>query len=142
MTACASQSAARKRILFVDDDQDTREMMRALLDDYGYDAVLAASVSDALKIARYGGLALCLIDNWLTRSNGVDLCRQIRAFDSQTPIIFYSGAAYIADIQKGLKAGAQAYLLKPYIDELKPTIERLINGDTSHPRHANLYGRG
>jgi DNA-binding response OmpR family regulator len=123
----ASGSIARKRILCVDDDEDTRDMMRMLLADYGYEAVIAASVSDALENARSGGLALCIVDHWLIESNGIELCQQIRAFDSDTPIMFYSGAGYGTDIQKGLDAGAQAYLVKPDFDNLKPTIDRLID---------------
>jgi DNA-binding response OmpR family regulator len=127
MIAMASASAARKRILCVDDDEDTRDMMRLLLGKYGYEAVIAASVSDALESARFGGLALCILDHWLTESNGIELCQQIRAFDSDTPIMFYSGAGYEADIQKGLAAGAQAYLVKPDFEHLGQTIDRLIN---------------
>jgi DNA-binding response OmpR family regulator len=126
MTGMASESKARKRILCVDDHEDTRDMMRVLLGEYGYEAVVAASVSDALQSARSGGLALCILDHWLTESNGIELCQQIRAFDPHTPIMFYSGAGYEADIQKGLDAGAQAYLVKPDFDHLKPTIDRLI----------------
>jgi DNA-binding response OmpR family regulator len=102
-------------------------MMSVLLDHYGYEAVIAASVSDALESAKSGGLALCILDHWLSQGSGIELCRQIRAFDAHTPIMFYSGAGYRADIQKGLDAGAQVYLVKPDIDHLKPTIDRLIN---------------
>jgi two-component system OmpR family response regulator len=128
MTAMAATSGARKRILCVDDDEDTRDMMRVLLGEYGYEAVIAASVSDALESAKSGGLALCILDHWITEGNGIELCREIRAFDSHTPIMFYSGAGYRADIQKGLDAGAQAYLVKPDFERLKPTIDRLIYG--------------
>jgi DNA-binding response OmpR family regulator len=127
MTALATTSGARKRILCVDDHEDTRDMMRVLLDEYGYEAVIAASVSDALERAKSGGLALCILDHWITEGNGIELCQQIRAFDSSTPIMFYSGAGYEADIQKGLAAGAQAYLVKPDFDRLRPTIDRLID---------------
>ena len=109
-------------------------MMGVVLDDYGYQAVIAVSVSDALEIARSGGLALCILDHWLTGGDGTDLCQQIRAFDSTTPIMFYSGAGYKTDIQKGLDAGAAAYLVKPDFDHLKPTIDRLIHeGGHKHP---------
>jgi DNA-binding response OmpR family regulator len=102
-------------------------MMDALLEEYGYEPVIAASVTDALEKARSGGLALCILDHWITEGDGVELCRQIRGFDPYTPILFYSGAGYEADIQKGLAAGAQAYLVKPDFDHLKPTIDRLID---------------
>ncbi|HSB08899.1 MAG TPA: response regulator [Blastocatellia bacterium] len=127
MSAMASVAGARRRILCVDDDEDTRDMMRVLLGEYGYEPVIAASVNDALEQAKSGGLALCILDHWLTDTNGVDLCQQIRAFDEHTPIMFYSGAGYAADIQKGLGAGAQAYLVKPDFERLKPTIDRLID---------------
>lgn len=110
-------------------------MMKVLLDHYGYEAVIAASVSDALESARAGGLALCILDHWLTEGDGIELCQQIRALDSQMPIMFYSGAAYEADIQKGLDAGAQAYLVKPDFEHLKPTIDRLIDRPDSTIRH-------
>jgi len=127
MTAMASSLVPRKRILCVDDHEDTRDMMRELLGEYGYEAVIAASVSDALESARSGGLALCILDHWITEGNGIELCQQIRAFDADTPIMFYSGAAYETDIRKGLAAGAQAYLIKPDFESLRPTIDRLID---------------
>lgn len=65
MTAMPTTSVARKRILCVDDHEDTRDMMQVLLDHYGYEAVIAASVSDGLERARFGGLALCILDHWL-----------------------------------------------------------------------------
>ena len=46
--------------------------------------------------------------------------------DPVTPIMFYSGAGFLTDIEMGLEAGAQAYLVKPDFDNLKPTIDRLI----------------
>ena len=112
-------------------------MMGVLLDAYGYEPIIAGSVSNALQSARSGGLALCILDHWLTESNGIELCQQIRAFDPDTPIMFYSGAAQKSDIQKGLDAGAQAYLVKPDFEHLKPTIDRLIYG-TDPTTHLSL----
>ena len=110
-------------------------MMRFLLAHYGYEAVIAGSVSDALEKARSGGLALCILDHWLTEGDGTELCQQIRTCDSHTPILFYSGAGYQADIEKGLNAGAQAYLIKPDFERLKPTIDRLIHGADLNTLH-------
>jgi DNA-binding response OmpR family regulator len=126
MTAMTSAPVARKRILCVDDHEDTRDMMRVLIGHYGYEAVIAASVPEALESARSGGLALCILDHWLEEGDGMELCQQIRTFDSQTPIIFYSGAGYKADIQKGLDAGADGYVVKPDFEHLEATIDRLI----------------
>ena len=138
MTTMKSGPATKKRVLCVDDDEDTRDMMRVLLGAYGYEAVIAASVSDALESARSGGLSLCIVDHWLTASNGIELCQQIRAFDPNTPILFYSGTGGRGDIQRGLAAGAQAYLVKPDFDHLKPTIDRLINEAVSQNSTSDL----
>ena len=118
---------SRKRILLVDDDEDTRIMMRVLLLEYGYDPIIATSVSDALEHAKSGGFALCILDHWITQSRGTELCQQIRSFDAQTPILFYSGAGYKADIAEGLNAGAQAYVVKPDFERLMQTITRLVD---------------
>ena len=116
----------RKRVLCVDDDEETRSMMNALLEGYGYEPVIVASVAAALESVRSGGLDLCILASWFTESNGIELCREIRAL-SGTPIMFYSAAAYETDVQEGLAAGAQVYLVKPDIDHLKSTIDRLID---------------
>jgi DNA-binding response OmpR family regulator len=117
----------KKRILLVDDDEDTRIMMGVLLSEYGYEPILATSVSDALEYARSGGLALCILDHWITQSKGTELCQQIRTFDSLTPILFYSGAGYKTDITSGLDAGAQAYIVKPDFAALMKTITGLVD---------------
>jgi OmpR-family two-component system manganese-sensing response regulator len=127
----AIESGPKKRILCVEDDEDTREMMHVLLDQYGYEPVIASSVSDALESARSGEIDLCILDHWLTEGTGIELCQKIRALDSQTPIMFYSGAGTTVEIKKGLDAGAQAYLVKPDFDHLKPTIDRLIDEASS-----------
>jgi len=132
MSAIVDVSGAKRRILCVDDDEDTRDMMQFLLSEYGYEPVIAPSVSDALEQAKSGGFALCILDHWLIEGSGTELCQEIRAFDSQTPMLFYSGAGYKADVQRGLAAGAQAYLVKPDFERLKPTIDRLINEAASN----------
>lgn len=125
-----------KRILLVDDDEDTRIMMHVLLLEYGYEPIIAMSVSDALEHARSGGFALCILDHWITQSKGTELCQQIRTFDRHTPIMFYSGAGYKADITNGLEAGAQAYVVKPDFEGLIQTINRLVDqADSEAPQY-------
>jgi DNA-binding response OmpR family regulator len=67
------------------------------------------------------------LDNRLTDISGVEICRQIRRFDKQTPIVFYSGSAYPKDKKEGLEAGANDYLVKPNdFDNLVPITIKLI----------------
>jgi CheY-like chemotaxis protein len=126
-TARSPVSEAAKRILCVEDDEDTRYMMRMLLGAYGYEPVIAMSSADALQLAIGGGFSLYILDNWMQQSSGIELCEQIRSFDSATPILFYSGAGYESDVRNGMNAGAQGYLIKPDLEHLEQTIERLIS---------------
>ena len=101
------------RILYVEDDDDTKELVRFLLTQENYEVVLAESSEQALLIAREQSFNLYLIDNWLAGLSGVELCRRLREFDSTTPVLFYSAAAYPQDIREAIAAGAQGYITKP-----------------------------
>jgi DNA-binding response OmpR family regulator len=102
-----------KRILYIEDDKDSREMLVILLEGAGYTMSTATSISEGLRVARPECFDLYILDSRFAGGSGVDLCRQIRAFDPVTPIIFYSSSAYSTDIADGLSAGAQEYLIKP-----------------------------
>jgi DNA-binding response OmpR family regulator len=105
-------------------------MMCILLAERGYEVTVATSVNDALALAKREKFDLYILDNWFSQGTGVELCEQIRAFDPLTPIMFYSGVAYEAEIKKVMNCGAQAYLVKPDIKGLKETIARLLNEAT------------
>lgn len=115
----------KKRILCVEDNEDTQEMLEVCLHDYALH--FARNSAHGLLLAKRGYFDLYILDNWLPDKSGIELCHRIRKFDPHTPIIFYSAAAYPLDQQNGLSAGAQAYLTKPVEPEkLRKTIERLI----------------
>lgn len=116
----------RCRVLCVDDNDDTCFMLRTLLGTSGYEVETAASVGDALRLARTESFDLFVIDNRYPDGTGVELCRRLRETRPGTGIIFYSGAAYGSDQQEGLDAGADAYVVKPAIDELLKTIKDMI----------------
>ena len=101
------------RILCVEDDADSRELVTLILEQAGYEVVTASDSSNALELAEQKGFALIMLDNWLAPGSGVELCKQIRRFDTHTPIIFLSSAAYKTDVQQAMAAGAQSYITKP-----------------------------
>ena len=122
------------QILYTEDDADTRELVSFVLTISNCKVTLADSDGKALVLARTNQFDLYMLDNWLPGGSGIDLCRKLREFDSSTPILFYSGAAYDADKQEAFASGAQAYLAKPVDnDELVEEVFRLIsesrNGD-------------
>src|SRR5262245_49348285 len=116
----------KKRILFVEDHEDTWELVSSQLTEYKL--TFAHDFDEGLSLARCGYFDLYILDNWLPRGSGIGLCRAIRDFDPHTPILFYSAAAYERDIQEALRAGAQAYLVKP----VRPDdLEHAVLGLTS-----------
>jgi DNA-binding response OmpR family regulator len=115
------------QILFTEDDADTRELVSYVLASRNYRVTAAENNDSALLLARSNQFDLYMIDNWMPGGSGVDLCKKLREFDSRTPILFYSGAAYDRDKREALSSGAQGYLTKPVDnDELIKEVSRLI----------------
>jgi len=116
------------RVLFIEDDADTRELISFVLTRENFEVVLAADSKEALLAAGAMSFELYLIDNWLPGESGVDLCKRLREFDRRTPILFYSGAAYEHDKRAAFAAGAQGYLTKPIeLGELVEEVSHLIS---------------
>ena len=114
------------RILCVEDDEDTRNMLKTKLGLSGFDAIFAPDMDAALRLMEPERFSLYVLDGGLQGINGPSLCGQIRASDARTPIVIFSGHAFASDIEAGMLAGANAYLVKPDSSELIPTIRRLL----------------
>ena len=115
------------RVLCVDDDEDSREMLSVLLKFWRIETKGVGTATQALSLIQAEHFDLYLLDTWLPDLDGVELCRRMRAFDPRTPILFFSGAAYEADKKRGMEAGANAYVIKPDIDGLVGTITQLVS---------------
>lgn len=114
-------------VLCVDDNADTLELLKVILMQEGYRVITTQSKNSGLIKARSGIFNLFILDVNLPDGSGIELCREIRAFDKQTPIVFYSADALPCHIEEALKAGAQAYLQQPlYPSVLNETVTRLI----------------
>jgi DNA-binding response OmpR family regulator len=116
----------RTRILLIDDDDDARDLATLTLKEYAL--ICAGNFDEGLRLAQEENFKLFILDSRLLDRSGVELCRAIREFDANTPILFYSGAAFKRDIEEAILAGAQAYLTKPTTpNELRQEIARLIS---------------
>jgi DNA-binding response OmpR family regulator len=115
--------SARVRILFLDDNDDTCELVNLVLTQAGYEVVVGRSVADGLRLTRDKHFDFILLDWFLSDGTGLDLCRAVRQFDGNTPIFFYTGMAHERHLRTALQAGAQGYLVKPVeMDTLLKTI--------------------
>jgi two-component system, NtrC family, response regulator HydG len=117
----------RKRILCVDDDEDTCVMMKLLLTGWNYEVVLATTAEEGLRLAESTHFDMYLLDTRLPESSGFELCEQLCAIPRHAPVVFISAAAYETDKRRGLQAGAIAYLTKPLdFDTLEITLAGLF----------------
>lgn len=118
----------KKHILYIEDHEDTRELVSFVLQQRDYDVTTSSTVENGVKLACENSYDLYLLDSWLPDGSGLDLCRKIREFDGKTPILFYSAAAYEMDREIALENGAQGYLTKPTMNtELCDLVSSLIN---------------
>ena len=82
-------------------------------------------MAEALKMAKDGGFDLSLLDYKLADGSGKELCQRVRRFDSETPILFFSGSHPMLQ-QEALSCGAQGYVLKPDFQGLSRVIKRVL----------------
>jgi len=123
------------RILYIDDDKDSCEMIGLMLNlaDDSYEIMTASTAGKALTLIESQPFDLYILDHRLPVMTGVELCRQLRENNSQTPIIFYSAMAREIDRREAMAAGATEYLVKPNdLDKFTETVKRLLN-DTLQP---------
>lgn len=123
-----------RRILYIEDHEDTRELVTLLLAQKSYEVITGSTIASGVALAGAEKFDLYLLDSWLPDGSGLDLCQRIRQFDQTTPILFYSAAAYANDHDMAMKCGAQAYLVKPtQPSELCDLVTELIE-ESHHVR--------
>jgi CheY-like chemotaxis protein len=122
--------SASSNILFVDDDQDSCELMSVMLSYAGadYKTTSVATPLEALNLIAQKPFDLLVVDYKLPEMTGVELCRRIRKTDQQTPILFFTGMASSSDRNIALEAGASSYLVKPNdLDKFTDTVKQLLS---------------
>jgi CheY-like chemotaxis protein len=122
------QVPKRFRILYAENNEDACLMLSILLGYSGIDVLPARTIAEAIREATNNEFDAYLLDNRFMDGSGEELCRQLLEMNPHVPVVFYSGDGGSIDKKKGLAAGAGAYLVKPQIDTIAPTILRLVDG--------------
>ncbi|KAB1659500.1 response regulator transcription factor [Pseudoclavibacter chungangensis] len=102
-----------ERVLVVDDDQALAEMIGIVLKAGGYEPEFCSDGATAFAEFRRVRPDLVLLDVMLPGLDGIQICRLIRA-ESGTPIIMLTAKSDTTDVVKGLEAGADDYIVKPF----------------------------
>ena len=114
------------RVLVIEDDRDIAHFVARGLKESGHTAEIAADGETGLEMARAGGFDILVVDRMLPERDGLSVIQTLRAENHRTPVLILSALGEVDDRVKGLKAGGDDYLTKPFaLAELLARIEAL-----------------
>ena len=124
-------------ICLIEDEQKVASFITKGLEEQGYSVKTAGDGASAHKLLQQEQFDLLIMDVMLPDTNGIDLCRNIRQKDTNTPILMLTALNQVHDKVSGLKAGADDYLVKPFhFSELLARMEALMrrnkNAEENH----------
>lgn len=117
------------RLLYVEDDADTRELVSFMLRNQhdNCSVVAVTSASEALEQIANSEFDLYILDAWLPDMSGYDLCEHIRLKDPDTPVLFFTALSRLDDRDRATLAGADAFLCKPdNLDVFSETVGKFL----------------
>jgi len=119
-------SGRRRRVLVIEDDVETARQLVDYLDARGYHTDLALTGDHGLHLARAGEYAVMTIDRMLPGIDGITVIRRLRKAAVTTPALIISALGEVDDRVRGLRAGGDDYLVKPFaFAELLARVEAL-----------------
>lgn len=114
------------RILAVEDGIEAAELLLKGLRESGHDPDLASDGQVGLNMAEENDYGVLIVDCMLPVMDGLAMVSELRARDNHTPVLFLSALGKVDDRVRGLKAGGDDYLVKPYaFSELLARLEAL-----------------
>jgi len=119
-------AGGRRRILVIEDDPETADQLVDSLSTHGYQVDLATNGRDGLERARSADYAVMTIDRMLPEMDGLAVIRHLRDAGIITPALIVSALGEIDERVRGLRAGGDDYLVKPFaFAELLARVEAL-----------------
>lgn len=118
------------KILIAEDEPDIRELVAFTLRFAGHEVVTAKNGEEAVQLAGREFPDLILMDVRMPRMTGYDACRAMKANAElkDIPVVFLSAKGQDSEIQTGLEAGAEEYLLKPFApDQLTDRVRAILS---------------
>jgi DNA-binding response OmpR family regulator len=113
--------------MIVDDDANIRELACALLGNNGFDVCEAADGQDAMRKLAAESPDLVIIDIMMPRMDGFELCRHVRRYHSDTPVLMLTARSEVVNKLKAFELGADDYVTKPFNgDELVMRVRALL----------------
>ncbi|MCB1522092.1 MAG: response regulator transcription factor [Hyphomicrobiaceae bacterium] len=114
------------RVLVIEDDKETAGYLQKSLKESGHWAEVTGDGETGLALAKEGGFDVLIVDRMLPELDGLTVVKRLRADGDATPVLFLSALGEVDDRVKGLRAGGDDYLTKPYAyTELLARVEAL-----------------
>ena len=113
------------RILIIDDEKENTEIIKDILEDVNYHAVIASGAIEAKAMIIGNEFDLVLMDVWMPGQDGMSLLDEWISDGFDTPIVMMSGHAEPSDIVRALKLGAIDFLKKP-LHDLLPIVRNIL----------------
>jgi two-component system, OmpR family, response regulator MprA len=127
------------RILVVDDEPAVREAVDRALRLEGYETELAADGGEALDALAGRAPDALVLDVLMPRVDGLEVCRRLRAAGDRTPVLVLTARDAVPDRVRGLDAGADDYLVKPFaLEELLARLRALLRRAAPSAAHETL----
>ena len=129
----------KRRVLCAEPHEDTCALITSLLTNEGHEVRSAATVRDCLELVAREHFDLYMVDDDYVDGSNIELCKRLRALTPETPILFFSSAAFESDRQRAFEAGAHSYLTKPNdIFEIVHTVKSIFGAAAGASNDAEL----
>lgn len=132
----------RPVVLVIDDEAAVLDMLRFVLDEFGYDSLLVDNAADGIRAYTEERADVALVDMGLPETDGLDVLRQLRLLDEGVQAIVMTGSASVDDAVLAMKSGAVDFLSKPLdLSNLKIVLQRALDKKRQSERFKELESR-
>ena len=117
------------KIVIAEDEPDIRELIAFTLRFAGHEVIAGANGEEGYELAKKEKPDLCMFDVRMPKMTGYEACKKIKSDPdvSHIPVVFLSAKGQESEIQQGLEAGAEQYLLKPFApDQLAESLRVIL----------------
>ena len=137
----------KAKVLIVDDEEAVTRSIVGVLEDEGFETIVAQNGKEALQLYRTEGADVVLLDIWMPDMDGIDLLRKIKEADEDCAVIMISGHGTVSTAVKAMKLGAFDFMEKPLsMDVLLSTVNKALKdrqrtGEVVSPLSSRRRGR-
>jgi DNA-binding response OmpR family regulator len=132
------------RVLIIDDDAPTRDVLRQLLNREGYETVEACDGREGVQCSQAAAMDVVILDMLLPEQNGLEVIRELREVDPAVPIIAISGSGYTGPVdflRVAETCGVQCTFQKPFrLREMLKAVYDLTQGKDERARTPRRLG--